>query len=767
MNLDLEGLHLFHQDIFKIMRIKIYTIVTVLLFLQSFNTGAQSSKDKYAYLRIAADKEMNALRYRYAIPYYRAYLQKTKSNDAAIIQLIGDAYFKMRRSDSAILIYNSLPEKSLLIKERLAELYATEKSYATAIKIYQELTAQNAGSARNKYYQVRIQGFSKLSVYLRDSLDWSLRYLSINSSAQEFSPFMYKDGLAFVSNRDRGTLTPKSYTWDGRGFEDIYWVAKRSSLFEIDPALIKKQAERKGLIYSVDFTPQTSNDNNTLVKRILLSKADTLLVKIPLFENLLQFNGHTGPLTISEDGNTIYFTKNKFKEVKGIHLLEICSSTKTSIGWGNVKVLSFNDPIASSYHPTINAAGTVLYFSSDRAGGFGGADLYKAEKITDSTWSAPVNLGPSVNTQGNEVFPTVKGNDLIFSSDGWSGMGGLDLFQVSLTKLRARPNNFGYPVNTSADDFGFVMSVDEQEGYLSSNRYGTDDVFGFKYAAIASLMKGVLLDEKTKKVIPSIKMYIYDEDDNGNRILVDSTITDAMGYYEFKVRPNHLYKLQAIAPKDYDENTFDADSKDKNFVDNGYLYLRRKAPATIQNITATEKKKDTVDAVVRLNELKNTAINYYTVYHPFDKATYRKVDKKIIQKVIAELKANPGYWLQVVSATDCMGSMDYNINLSSKRAQNIFNQLPKALQARTRLSWVSKTELRLPCLEDNAFNKAEQETNRYTYLFVTKVALPNGANMAPGSSKTPKLLLKGTSAKEVIDFSKAFNIEAPKKNLNK
>ncbi len=765
MNLDLEGHRLFHQDIFKIMRIKISTIVTVLLFLQSFSTGAQSSKDKYAYLRIAADKEMNALRYRYAIPYYRAYLQKTKSNDAAVVQLIGDAYFKMRRNDSAIFIYNSLAEKSVQIKERLAELYATEKNYATAIKIYQALIAQNAASERSKYYQSRVQGFSKVNIYLRDSIDWSLQYLSINSSAHEFSPFMYKDGLAFVSNRDRGTLTPKSYTWDGRGFEDIYWVAKRSDLFQIDPTLIKQQSEQKGLNYSIDFTPQTSNDNNTLSKKILLSKSDTPLVKVPLFETLLQFKGHTGPLTISEDDNTIYFTKNKFKEVKGVHLLEICSSSKTSIGWGNVKVLSFNDPISSSYHPTINAGGNVLYFSSDRAGGYGGSDLYKVEKITDSTWSAPVNLGPSVNTQGNEVFPFVKDNDLIFSSDGWSGMGGLDLFQVSLTKTNAQPKNFGYPVNSSADDFGFVMSANQQEGYLSSNRYGTDDVFGFKYAIIETIMKGVLLDAKTKMVIPSIKLYRYGQDDNGNRYIIDSTITNEMGYYEFKVRPNQMYKLETIKPFDYIPDSLKAAANNETVVNNGYWYLQRKTP--IEEESKGQDLANKKDANDWLNELKNAAVHYYTVYHHFDKAAYRQADEKTVQQVIAELKANPDYWLQVVSATDCMGSMDYNINLSSRRAQNIFNQLPKELQAHTRLSWVSKNELRLPCLEDNAFNKAEQETNRYTYLFVTKVAIPNGTNMAPGTSKTPKLLLTGSGEGNLIDFSKALNIEVPKTKSNK
>ena len=488
-------------------------------------------------------------------------------------------------------------------------------------------------------------------------------------------------------------------------------------------------------------------------------------MKVPLFENLLQFNGHTGPLTISEDGNTIYFTKNKFKEVKGIHLLEICSSTKTSIGWGNVKVLSFNDPIASSYHPAINAAGTVLYFSSDRAGGYGGADLYKAEKITDSTWSAPVNLGPSVNTEGNEVFPFVKGNDLIFSSDGWSGMGGLDLFQVSLIKSSPQPKNFGYPVNSSADDFGFVMSADEQEGYLSSNRYGTDDVFGFKYAIIESIMKGVLLDAKTKMVIPSIKLYRYDQDDKGNRYIVDSTVTNEMGYYEFKARPNHLYKLETIKSADYISDSITAVSNNEMVINNGYWYLQRKAP--IEDGSKGQDLANKKDANDWLNELKNAAVHYYTVYHPFDKAAYRQSDEKTVQQVIAELKAHPDYWLQVVSATDCKGSMDYNINLSTRRALHIFNQLPKELQARTRLSWVSKTELRLPCIEDNAFNKSEQEANRYTYLFVTKVAIPNGANMAPGSSKTPKLLLKGTSAQEVIDFSKAFNIEVPNTKTNK
>ena len=103
----------------------------------------------------------------------------------------------------------------------------------------------------------------------------------------------------------------------------------------------------------------------------------------------------------------------------------------------------------------------------------------------------------------------------------------------------------------------------------------------------------------------------------------------------------------------------------------------------------------------------------------------------------------------------------YNINTSGH------DQLPKELQAHTRLSWVSKNELRLPCLEDNAFNKAEQETNRYTYLFVTKVAIPNGTNMAPGTSKTPKLLLTGSGEGNLIDFSKALNIEVPKTKNNK
>ena len=747
MNLDLEGHRLFHQDIFKIMRIKISTIVTVLLFLQSFNTGAQSSKDKYAYLRIAADKEMNALRYRYAIPYYRAYLQKKKSNDAAVVQLIGDAYFKMRRSDSAIFIYNALPEKSVQIKERLAELYATEKNYATAIKIYQALIAQNAASERSKYYQSRVQGFSKVNSYLRDSLDWSLQYLSINSSAHEFSPFMYKDGLAFVSNRDRGTLTPKSYTWDGRGFEDIYWVAKRSDLFQIDPALIKQQLERKGLNYSIDFTPQTSNDNNTLSKKILLSKSDTPFVKVPLFETLLQFKGHTGPLTISEDGNTVYFTKNKKKTVKGIYLLEICSSTKTSIGWGNVKVLSFNDPIASSYHPAINAAGTVLYFSSDRAGGFGGADLYKAEKITDSTWSAPVNLGPSVNTQGNEVFPTVKGNDLIFSSDGWSGMGGLDLFQVSLVKLGARPKNFGYPVNSSADDFGFAMSENEQEGYFSSNRYSSDDIFGFKYAIVEALMKGVLLDAETKRVIPSVKLYSYGMDDDGNHITLDSAVTNEMGYYEFKVRPNQMYKLETIKPFDYIPDSLKADANNETVVNNGYWYLHKKEPIVSPLIDKeleknTGNNNDSTDASKSFYDQKSNVSHYYTIYHPYDKAAYRNEDEAVVQQVIAELQEHPDYWLQVISAADCKGSMKYNINLSSRRAKNVFKQLPKNIQKRSRLSWVSKTELRLACPEDNSFDKMGQETNRYTYLFVTKKAIPRGANLLPGSSNSPKLVLK-------------------------
>jgi hypothetical protein len=133
----------------------------------------------------------------------------------------------------------------------------------------------------------------------------------------------------------------------------------------------------------------------------------------------------------------------------------------------------------STGHPAINPEGTIIYFSSNRPGGYGGSDLYRSE-YNNGKWSEPVNAGPQINTTGNELFPSLDmDGTLYFSSDGHGGLGGLDIFKSS-TRTYGDVVNLGYPINSHRDDFGMAFKTDTNKGYFSSNRNGQDRIFRFR-----------------------------------------------------------------------------------------------------------------------------------------------------------------------------------------------------------------------------------------------------------------------------------------------
>ncbi len=701
------------------MRIKNTAIVTALFILQAMAAWAQPTEDKYAFLRKSGDKEYGALRYRYAIPYYMAYLQKNAAS-IEVKTLLGDCYYNMRRYDSAFQIYGALTTKSIVVQEKLAELYAWNKEYSAAQKTYQQLIAESKSASRKKYYQERLNGFEKTSVFYKDSLDWTLQYLSVNTPAQEFSPLLFGEGLVFASNRNNGNIQPAAYGWDGHGFENVYWIKNRTDLFDINPQSIKKEVERN-LTLTIDKTPATSNDNNTLAQKIVLYKTGPAANAIPLFTGLPKGRGHSGPISISDKGNTIYFTRNRTDKSKGVYLLEICSVKKTALGWGLPKVLSLNEKGSSSYHPAINDAGTVMYFASNREGGMGGVDIYKVEKLNDSSWSAAENMGPRVNTQGDEVFPSANGNKLFFSSNGWGGLGGLDLFEIAQMP-KSNPSNMGYPVNSSADDFGYVSTADGKEGYFSSNRFGSDDLFGYKYEQYYRELIGTIMGAEKRKIQPGVQLKLYVLDESGNKSLAGSTESDALGHYKFTIRPNQKYIVSIDGTDEIKADESGAIVTAGNPINQGIWVVHSKQ--------AVDNKTVTPPAPIATNwfdSLKNASKFSFTIHHSFDKEAYRTVDEKTVKEAIKLLQDHPSYRLQIISATDCKGSDSYNLALSERRARNVASRLPKALQARASMRWVSKNELKEPCEQDNGYDEAAQEINRYTYLLISDGSI-SGAN---------------------------------------
>ena len=219
----------------------------------------------------------------------------------------------------------------------------------------------------------------------------------------------------------------------------------------------------------------------------------SLLAEPAEFAPELNTQFHEGPLTFSRDGDRLFFTRNAYDgdgrhdSDEGVMRLNIYTSRRDGAGeWSAPEGLPWNTDDYEEAHPTLSADGRTLYFASDRPYGYGGMDLYRS-RLEAGVWQAPENLGPRVNTPGNEAFPFLHADGtLYFASDGLGGVGGMDIFELPRADTGATPRNVGKPFNSRKDDFGFVLSADRTRGYLSSARRGgagRDDIYSFVHPA--------------------------------------------------------------------------------------------------------------------------------------------------------------------------------------------------------------------------------------------------------------------------------------------
>jgi outer membrane protein OmpA-like peptidoglycan-associated protein len=274
---------------------------------------------------------------------------------------------------------------------------------------------------------------------------------TINTGQLEFSPAFYEDGIVFISSQ-------------------------------------KPLAKEK--IFDDRIESSTMS--------IFLARRDEngQLSKPTAFSNELVSSLHEGPLTFDKTGENVYFSRNNNVEngkkatyTEGVSRLKIYTAQKKSEGKWNVPTeLPFNENNSDACHPTISVDGDKLYFSSNRAGGYGGMDLYVSEKV-NGVWSKPINLGPKINTPKNEVFPFVHADGTLFySSNGLPGSGNLDIYYL---KNNSVPVNLGAPFNTDKDDFGLIIDADMKNGYFTSGRNGgagNDDIYSY------SVSQGTLFD---------------------------------------------------------------------------------------------------------------------------------------------------------------------------------------------------------------------------------------------------------------------------------
>ncbi|AUD02038.1 carboxypeptidase regulatory-like domain-containing protein [Spirosoma pollinicola] len=462
-----------------------------------------------------ADNQFDQLAYSRAIELYEQALSNPKNlaekerRDAQA--KLGYSYQQTRDMPNAERVYRDLINSGTLPADYnkcylfYAQTLASNGKYREAQEAYEKFGSVQSSDKRSPSFS---KLYSDASALTRNAGSYKVEFLSMNTKRAEFSPMLYKDGLVFVSASNGGNGIKRVFKWNNTPFLDLYYLpdlktVKSSKAFSLGGSKSSKKPVQTRLIRplgSDDYTAPTANDTRTVGfyggNNISKGYEDQPISESDRFSRTLNTKYHEGPATFTKDGSRVIFTRNNFNEgqyrqsTDGVNKLKLFTATQTNGTWSKAEELPFNSDEYSTGHPALSKGANgepdqLLYFASDRPGGFGGTDIY-VSKWTNGKWGDPINLGKEVNSKGNELFPFAdeKGN-IYFSSDGRAGLGDLDIFYAQLMPDGQQVRfvrNLGEPINSSKDDFGIVTDGDRNAGYFSSNRKhggADDDVYRF------------------------------------------------------------------------------------------------------------------------------------------------------------------------------------------------------------------------------------------------------------------------------------------------
>lgn len=384
-----------------------------------------------------ADDLYENYKYNVAIPYYEAYLAEEPTKKVLAVKTkLAYCYRMTGKSDKAEELYAVLSEEPRV--RPIVFFYYGESKMANGkyeeakvlFEKYQELEPEDD----------KVAGMIKACEMVKSIkpyfLGVELNALSINTDADDFSPVLYEDGLAFLSDQgDKG----RTYGWTGRSYLKLYKTLGNNGA---------------GDFQEIEEFSKKINE----------------------------YNKNTGPVSISRDGEMMIITRNADEGTEDNKFnLQLFEVKRKGDSWGRGTVLPFCQNNRNYMHPALSYTGDTLYFVSDKGGGFGGTDLFMTYR-TPRGWKAPTNLGNIVNSSGHEAFPFVyKDGTLFFASKGHMGFGGFDIFKaVQEDGVYTKVINLGSPINGPKDDTGLVLTDDGNEGYFASSRKaGNDDIYRF------------------------------------------------------------------------------------------------------------------------------------------------------------------------------------------------------------------------------------------------------------------------------------------------
>lgn len=462
-----------------------------------------------------ANNAMRELDYMTAIIMYQQMLEKEDSPEAMIN--LADCYRKINDPENAEFWYAKvvqLPQAKAIHRLYYGMMLQTNGKCDQAKTWFDAYLQENPDDARARFLASSCDRQNEL---LRTGKDiYTVRNLPFNSNLDDFSPAVVGNTLIFASDRDRGSAIKRTSLWTGNPFSELYRVA---------------------------FAPNG------------LQPGDFQYDRPEKYSDALNTRFHEAAVAVAADGQSIYFTRNSFVDGKTSRSEDGLVKLKIFVGhwnaatgdWKDVQGMPFNSDEYHVAHPTLSADGQQLYFASNMRGGYGGMDLY-VSNIVNGQWTAPVNLGPVVNTEGNEIFPFLAANNrLYFASNGHLGLGGLDIFYTTPQQDMGAwnlPVNLGAPVNSTHDDFAITFGTDLSWGFFTSDRgggVGRDDIYGFQKTAAP--VEVLVLDAQTRQALSGVSV------SNLQSGLLMTTGAD--GKISFDMRPGDCAGFSAVK-KGYD-----------------------------------------------------------------------------------------------------------------------------------------------------------------------------------------------------------------------
>lgn len=351
-----------------------------------------------------------------------------------------------------------------------------------------------------------------------------------------------------------------------------------------------------------------------------------------------------GIMSFSPDGSTMYLTKAR-RSPNSNTGVEIYTSQRSDAQWSAPVKLEITPDTLSSYgHPAVSPDGNWLYFTSDMPGGSGGMDIWRIN-LKERAGSLE-NLGEWINTPGDEMFPYMRTDSILyFSSSGRPGYGGLDIYRAEMTPSGGwNVTNMGTPVNSAGDDFGITFGEGES-GYFSSNRgdnRGYDHIYSFELPELKILISGWVLDKDEEPVPNAVIRIVGNDGSNQKQVARDD------GSFSFPLDRGVSYVMLAGAK--------------------GYLNSKQEFTSD----TAEEDAEYGVDFILA-SITKPVVIE--NIFYDFDRATLRPESKTALDEMAQVLRDNPNVTIEMASHTDRHGSDEYNINLSSRRARSVIDYL--------------------------------------------------------------------------------------------